>query len=81
MISPENPGLKIAEKMFEKYLRLRKLSQSSEIDPKVRKEIKEFLDALDEYLEFIGTQAKEGYEKVRLFEKIITGRVFPTSPL
>ena len=72
MISPENPGLRIAEKMFEKYVRLRKLSQSSEIDPKVRKEIKEFLDALDEYLEFIGTHAKEGYEKVRLFEKIIT---------
>ena len=73
MISPENPGLRIAEKMFEKYVRLRELSQSSEIDPKVRKEIKEFLDALDEYLEFIGTHAKEGYEKVRLFEKIITG--------
>ena len=39
----------------------------------MRKEIEEFLDALDEYLEFVGTHAKEGYEKVRLFEKIIMG--------
>ena len=70
---PSEEGLRIGNQMFEKYVRLRKLSQSSEIDPKVRKEIKEFLDALDEYLEFVGTHAKEGYEKVRLFEKIITG--------
>ena len=70
---PSEEGLRIGNQMIEKYVRLRKLSQSSEIDPKVRKEIKEFLDALDEYLEFIGTHAKEGYEKVRLFEKIITG--------
>jgi len=70
---PSLEGLRIGERMFEKYIRLKQLLKRSDLDPEVKKEIEEFLKAFDEYVEFIGNHARESYEEIKQIRKIISG--------
>ncbi len=56
---PSLEGLRIGERMFERYVRLKQLLKRPDLDPEVKREIEEFLKVFDEYLEFIGKNVRE----------------------